>query len=300
MQFRTLQLQDRAVVQPLIDQAGCLASETSFATMLIWQDITHDLFCIRDGILFRRGTGTHRLRYAFPIGADDPSAALAAIRADAAEAGGLPEFDWLTAEQREQVALIFSDLPYSFSEQPELADYLYNTDDLAGLRGKKYHAKRNFVNRFSAEYDGRFRLCPITPDCLDAIWDFNRKWCTLEGYLPGHGGVASESCAIYRALANFEALEMSGQVLYVDNAIVAYSLASPISHRAADVHAEKALDDFVGAYAVINQATAQQLQAQQYPFINREEDLGLDGLRQAKASYHPAMRLMIWKARLNA
>lgn len=299
MQFRTLQLQDRAVVQPLIDQAGCLASEASFATMFIWQEMTRDLFCIQDGVLFRRGTGTRRLRYTFPIGASDPSDALAAIRTDAAEAGGLPEFDWLTEEQRKLVASVFSDLPYSFSEQPDLADYLYHTEDLAGLRGKKYHAKRNFVNRFSAEYAGHFRLCRMTPDLLDEIWAFNRKWCTLEGYLPGHGGVTSESCAIHRALANFEALEMSGQVLFVDNAIVAYSLASPISHCAADIHAEKALDDVVGAYAVINQATAQQLQEQQYSYINREEDLGLDGLRQAKSSYHPAMRLMIWNARVN-
>ena len=299
MQFRDLQLQDLPAVQQLADQTESLASDASFATMFIWKDQTHDLFCLRDGFLFRRGVADRRLRSYFPLGTGDVGAALDAIRADAAEAGGLPDFDQLTDRQCEMLRDAGPDLPYTFTAQPNLADYLYNASDLASLSGKKYHAKRNFVNRFEAEYSGRFEIRPITPDLLDAVWAFNRKWCALEGCLAGHSGVTSEACAIARALSNFEPLGLCGLALFVDGAVTAYSLASRISGLAADVHVEKALADVPGAYAVINRAMAQML-APQYAYLNREEDMGLDGLRQAKQSYHPVQQLMFSTARVTA
>ena len=281
---------------PLIEQSGCMACDASFVNMFIWKDIYHSLVCIRDGFLFRRGTGRSRFLYSYPLGGGNIGDALSLIRADAAEADGLPAFQGLTEEQCSVVAEVYQDIDYTFEKTPQWADYIYLSSDLASLRGKKYHSKRNFIHRFTAEYEGRYELREITADMFDDIWRFNLEWCAREGCMHGHNGVASESCAIRTALENYAALGLHGQVLYVDGAIVAYTFASHLLDTVADVHVEKALVSVTGAYAVINQSLAASL-APRYRYLNREEDMGIDGLRQAKASYHPALHLMRYSAR---
>ncbi len=281
---------------PLIERSGCMACDASFVNMFIWKNLYQSLICIRNGFLFRRGVGRSRLIYSYPLGGGDIADALSLIREDAAEAGGLPAFEGLTEEQCPVVAAVYKDINYTFEKTPQWADYIYHSSDLAALGGKKYHSKRNFINRFQAEYGGRYALKEITPDMLDELWRFNLEWCAREGCAHGHNGVGSESCAIRTAFSNYTALGLRGQALYVDGAIAAYTFASHLLDTVADVHVEKALASVTGAYAVINQALAAAL-APSYQYLNREEDMGLDGLRQAKASYHPAIHLMRYSAR---
>ena len=102
-------------------------------------------------------------------------------------------------------------------------------------------------------------------------------------------GLRTENCAIREVLRHREALSVRGGLIRADGRVAAFTFGSPINDKVFDIQVEKALPSFPGAYAVINQAFASTLTA--YPFLNRENDLDIEGLRKAKLSYHPAMVL---------
>ena len=164
-------------------------------------------------------------------------------------------------------------------------DYVYAIDDLADLKGKKYQPKRNHVNRFLAEYPDALIL-PLSEKTLPDAEALANRWYQRR---TAEEDAGMEHIALTRAFANWEALGMEGLVLYVGSQVVAMTMGSFLDEETVDVHFEKADTDYPGAYAVINRAFARHLR-EKYPglkYLNREEDMGLEGLRKSKLSYHP-------------
>ncbi len=294
MNFRQIELEDRELALPCIEAAGSMSCDTSFVNMFIWKNIYKSEICFENGFLFRRGVGAERFKYRFPLGGGDIFAALSAIEKDAGEAGRLPEFVGLTEDHCGVIEKAYPGVRYMFEKKPDWADYIYRASDLAELTGKKYHAKRNFINRFQQQYEGRYTLAEIRRDEFPEILEFTRIWCEKNGCIHDMD-LSRELCAVKTAFSYYEALGLVGLCLRLDGKVIAYTLASRLIKGVADVHFEKADSDIDGSYAVINNALARHL-AKEYVYINREEDLGLPGLRKAKASYHPEIHLMRYNA----
>ena len=201
------------------------------------------------------------------------------------------------------------------------SDYIYSAEGLATLAGNQYRKKRNHVSRFNRTY-GQFELRGITGENIADALDVEKRW--LKGDAADNAGDANENagaaprepsveqpcdcaeaawaersedeksrmaeyCAIVEALENFDALQMRGAVLYVEGKAVGMTMASEIAPGAWDIHFEKVIGEYAdnGGYAVINKMFAERLVADGAKFINREEDIGLEGLRKAKLSYYP-------------
>ena len=160
-------------------------------------------------------------------------------------------------------------------------DYLYRTEDLATLPGKNYHGKRGHIAAFSRAHDWTFEQ--LGADNRDEMVALSRAWCEEKGGCDH--SLADEACAIRRVLREPETFSLRGGMVRVEGRPVAFTLGSPISDKVFDIHVEKALSAFSGAYAVINREFAATLT--EYEFLNRENDMGLEGLRRAKRSYRP-------------
>ncbi len=213
------------------------------------------------------------------------------IFADALERGHKPHIVLLTNGQR---AILESMYParFDFVRSPENQDYIYLTKDLVTLQGKKFHAKRNHISKFYRNYtENHFETIDDTnkEDALKVVLD----WYKENNMNPDD---SEEVKAIREALDNMEAFQMQGAVLYVEEKPVAMTLGSEISDRVYDINFEKALKTYDGVYAVINNEFAQTLTA--YEYINREEDMGIEGLRKAKLSYNPVIILDRFNATL--
>ena len=158
-------------------------------------------------------------------------------------------------------------------------EYVYNQSDLALLVGKKYHAKRNHIAKFDKNYD--YEYIPVTENNLDMLAE-----CAEHLFNKIENSPREEYTAIQTAIEHFKELELRAAIIKVDGKYVAYSIGSSINENTADIHFEKADRDFEGSYAKINNCFAKNAFGDKL-FLNREEDLGIEGLRKAKLSYYP-------------
>jgi hypothetical protein len=167
-------------------------------------------------------------------------------------------------------------------EQPAQADYVYLCSDLANLSGNRYHRKKNHLNRFLKTYPG-YQYQEINQNNLDAVREFQKKW--YQEREDGEG-LQWENDAIRQALDNFTALDCEGAAIFIDGQVAAYSLGELLNSDTAVIHIEKGDLRITGSYVAINQMFCKN-RWQACRYINREQDLGLPGLKAAKTSYLP-------------
>jgi len=173
-------------------------------------------------------------------------------------------------------------------EDRDNADYVYERDALANLSGKKYHAKRNHLNRFREAFPNAVAR-PIDDAITPAVREFVAEWYATKRSENPNGDFRMEEIAIERALRDREVLGLEGLTVMDGDRILAMTFGSRLSYDTFDVHFEKARADVQGAYPAINCEFARYLR-EKYPevkYLDREEDMGLEGLRRAKKSYYP-------------
>ena len=225
--------------------------------------------------------------YPFPIGDGDVKAVLDAIIHDAGVRGLECRFVAMTAED---CAVLEELYPGKFSFHPDrtYCDYIYNISDLANLPGRKFQRKRNHLNRFRQNHPD-CRMVEITEDLLPQVKAMASLWYAQRTEQDPNTDFQMEQRALERAFEHWTELGLEGAVLMENGEILAMTAGSLLNENTFDVHFEKALESVDGAYAAINQAFSAHLQAK-YPFLcwlNREDDLGIPGLRKAKLSYCP-------------
>ncbi len=233
-------------------------------------------------ILFSHFHG--KTMYPYPVGRGDPKPALDAIMADARERGIPVRLSGLQEADMEDLERWYPG-QFRFHCGRDSYDYVYAIDDLADLKGKKYQPKRNHVNRFLNEYPDA-SILPLSEETLPDAQALAERWYQRRDPEEDAG---MEHVALKRALAGWKELGMEGLVLYAGSQVVAMTMGSFLDDETVDVHFEKADTDYPGAYAVINRAFARYIR-DKFPavkYLNREEDMGLEGLRKAKLSYHP-------------
>ena len=177
---------------------------------------------------------------------------------------------------------------FRFTADRDYADYLYLRSDLATLSGKRFQPKRNHVNKFKRTY-ANYAYTPITPDHIRECLLLEQEWCQAND-CDKQEGTGNERRALTYALEHFDELQLTGGILHVEGQIAAFSFGSPINQDTFGVHVEKADTRIEGAYAMINYEFANHV-PEQYTYLNREEDLGIEGLRKAKLSYQPTIIL---------
>lgn len=166
-------------------------------------------------------------------------------------------------------------------------DYVYRVEDLANLRGRRFHGKKNHVNRFERELKGRYEVVPMSSDQAEEavkLLEYVDSKKNVQGFESGM--LSMEAEALRDILPKFEQLNMEGVALRIDGKLQAYACGGPLGEHTIVEHIEKANTDFPGIYQKINQVFCQSVLGK-YELINREEDMGLEGLRKAKSSYKP-------------
>ena len=166
------------------------------------------------------------------------------------------------------------------------ADYVYESEKLATLSGKKLHGKRNHINKFKSLFEDRWSYESMTKDNLEECFQMALKWRT-ENDCEDDDEKRGEMCVALNSLRLFEELHLTGGVLRIDGKVVAFTIGEPICEDTYVVHIEKAYADVQGAYTMINQQFVEH-ECMNYKYVNREDDTGAEGLRKAKLSYRPA------------
>jgi hypothetical protein len=174
---------------------------------------------------------------------------------------------------------------YIIEEERDHFDYVYNVKDLIELKGRKYHDKKNRVNKFRSSYQYEYQT--LTPDLIDECLEFEDYWCEVRD-CEKYYGLNRERCAVLAMLKNLDALGITGGIIRVEGKIAALALGEKFLSDTFVIHVEKAAPDIPGLYQVINQEFLIN-EASDCRFVNREQDLGIEGLRNAKMSYNPAM-----------
>lgn len=187
--------------------------------------------------------------------------------------------------------------PGFFTCKPERDnyDYVYLAKDLIELKGRKFHNKKNHVNSFRKMYSN-YRYVPMTAEMTKQCIAFMNEWCEERGCVVGDS-LDCERKAIIEAMENFTALGFQGGAIYIDDKMAGFTYGERSNEDTAVIHVEKGRKEYKGVYGVINQEFCAQ-NFQDLTYINREEDMGIEGLRKAKESYHPIKMIEKYIVRL--
>ena len=291
--FQRLNIADKARYDEILMNCGHRGCEYTFVNLFLWG---RQKAAFQDGRLLLQSQFDRKSVYPFPVGQGDLKTALDAIIADARERG-IP--CCLTSLKPEECELIESLYPASFSFHMarDYFDYVYDINGLADLKGRKYQKKRNHLNGFrKANPDIAF--VPMEEADQTELTEMLEQWYERRMEANPDMDFHLEQLALGRAMQFRKELGMEGLVLMVEGKIAAFAMGSRMNEDTFDIHFEKALDE--AAYPAINQGFAAYLRDRhpELKWLDREDDMGLEGLRKAKLSYNPDMMIEKYWARL--
>jgi uncharacterized protein len=288
---RALQKEDKALLDGLFRARPPKISEFSFTNLFAWR-LTHPVLLSRvdDTLLMWRGQpGQGELLE--PVGQLDKNGIKKAF-AWSNCLGGENAFTKVSLESAQELASAWPEL--QMTEDRDNADYLYRSADLIELEGRNYDGKRNLIKKFKAEVDARY--LPMTSDLIAKCKALQDCWCEVRE-CSIHADLSAEDMAANVILDDWEVFNISGGVLLNDDKVIAFAVGEALSPGTAVVHVEKADPKFPGIYQTINQCFAADA-LRGFEFVNREQDLGVPGLRKAKLSYHPVDLVMKYTVEL--
>lgn len=282
--FHRLDLSQKESYEQILFSCPTRGCEYSFANLFLWG---------RQQAAFLHGCAAFfahfygRSVYPYPIGGGDRRAVIEEILKDAKDRGIPCRITNLCEEDRAELEQWFPG-EFLFRSDRDSFDYVYAIDDLADLKGRKFQKKRNHFNRFRAEHPD-YTLQPLTICNMDAAQHMVNDWYQTRIREDPHGDYLLENIAMARAFRNYASLGFEGLVLLDGGQVLAVTMGTRLSSDTFDIHFEKAREDVDGAYTAINCEFARYLRLKHpdLQFLDREDDLGLEGLRKAKLSYNP-------------
>lgn len=286
--------EDEDWINSCIAVSGTMASDASFANIyLLRNKYSTKISRYKDFIIRKYSGKGARCGYTFPLGKGDVAKALAEIEKDAKECGERLQFAFVTEEQKE---VLENAMParFCYSSDAGDSDYIYLRSELASLSGKAFHKKKNHFSKFVRTYPD-YKYYEIGACNIYDAQKVADAWY-YEHLQDEDASQLAEYKAIKEALDNFEELGLIGGVIYVNDSPCAMTIASKINENTVDVHFEKAVGEYAlnGGYAAINKLFSEKLDG--VTWLNREEDIGIEGLRKAKLSYRPKIMLKKYSA----
>lgn len=290
MSFRKLLVSDKEEYQKYFlsdKRKGC---EYTFACNFIWQDVYRSTFDIIENCYVAKTDRHGHNIYNLPLGEkeDIVKAIKAIIEIEGKNTVLRGILDYHIPFLREH----FCDM-FEFSYNRDESDYIYLSENLINLSGKKYQSKRNLIKRFNDNPDWCYE--EITRDNVGECINLNHIWCDDKNVAISED-MRIEIGACNTALAHFDVLDLKGGLIRREGKVVAYSIGEALTDDTFVVHFEKALD-IKGCYQTINNEFSKHNCAG-FKYINREEDAGEEGLRKAKLSYNPEIILHKYEAKI--
>lgn len=285
--FKRIELQDKDVITSYTMKSNRRNCDLSFSNLCSWGIIYNTQYAEYKGFLTFRFWSGGELAYMMPVGEGNLKEVIIAMILDARKEGQPFRMLGVCKGMQSDLETILPD-KFAYTTTRDNADYVYLRTDLATLKGKKFQSKRNFTNRFKREHPD-YEYSPITNENIAECLKLEEEWCKVND-CDQREGTGNERRALTFALTNFDKIGLMGGLIRIDGKIVAFSFGMPINHDTFGVHVEKADTSVDGAYAMINMEFAQHIH-EQYTYVNREEDLGIPGLRKAKLSYNPEILL---------
>lgn len=281
LEFRKIEREDMSRIKAILAMSDYRGCEYSFANNLAWHRLYKTYICIYKDFYISMSEADG-IYFTFPAGKGDYRELFGELK-KYSESRGYPLTVGSVDEERYRLlSELFPD-SFTLEKTPDSYDYIYNSADLRELPGKKYHKKRNHLKKIE-KYNYTYSALTEADfdDCIEfAAVHYNGR--------DGHEDESSvgEQLAIHTFFDNFDYLGLSGGVLRVDGRVAAFTVGERLNSDTLDVHIEKADTSIDGAYPAINNFYARQA-AEKLMYINREEDMGIEGLRKSKLSYYPA------------
>lgn len=282
IKFRKPELEDRVLVERYFRMDQTRSCEYTFANLYLWsRQYPVEFAVVGDMVVFRY---TQEQHFLFPRGDRANLRRTIDVLLQWCEEREVPFH--LTVVTKEQFALLDELYPGKFTIEyyRDAADYVYETEKLISLSGKKYHGKKNHLNKFQRLYQD-WSYEPVGPDNVEECFRMAQDWRRSNGCEEDPEKNA-EMCVTLNALRLHSELGLRGGLIRAGGRVVAFSIGEPVSDDTMVVHIEKAYADVQGAYTIMNQQFLAH-EAAQYRYVNREDDAGDEGLRRAKESYHP-------------
>jgi len=308
MTFHHLSLSDREAMQAVTLHSGRRNCNYTFANLVGWQFWYYTEVCVLEKAVVLRYTYDGQRAY---MVCTSEALSLELIEALFDDSNGNLTLIGLEDTQVAPLSARLSQFSISIEPARDQYDYIYRRTDLATLHGKHLDAKRNHIHRFRAEHPD-FEYRPLTPELFDEcrrlteIWQGDKAAIKREQsqvylssaeheqarteFKSASDTIDVEKQVMETIFSNWDALGMIGGSIFVDGHMVAFTYGAAVTTDTLDVCVEKADRHVEGTFAIINQQFAEHL-PEQYIYLNREEDMGIPGLRQAKLSYHPEILL---------
>ena len=285
LEFRDIDISDKDRITCALRASDFRGCEYSFANNMAWKRLGDSKIAFYKDFYLCAAFMGGQPRFVLPSGSGDYSDVISEMR-DFSERSGFPLV--ITNVTNEGLAMLneLFEGQFTFSPDRDGWDYIYNSSDLISLSGRKYHGKRNHLSAFS-KLGAEFSL--MTEKDFDDCITFGAVTYNNKAELSDHSMIA-EQYAINTFFSYFRELSLKGGVVRKDGKIIAFTLGEGLNSDTFCIHIEKADTEHNGIYAGINNCFAKAAAAD-YKYINREEDMGIEGLRKSKLSYHPAFLL---------
>lgn len=293
LEFRNIQLSDKEWIDESLKMSDFKGCEYSFANNIAWRRLGNAKISRFEDFYICASFLEETPAFFFPAGKGDYRKLFHEFYEFSSSMDKPLIIQSVSRENIEMFRELYGDC-FEVESDEGGYDYIYNADDLINLSGKKYHSKRNHLARFNENNWGYEEISDKNMDeCIElSVNLYNDKM----GYT--NRSSVLEQLAIHTFFDNFDYLGLKGGVIRINNKVVAFCIGEKINSDTMCIHIEKALPDIQGAYTAINNEFAKR-EAKDCRYINREEDLGIEGLRKAKKSYHPCFLLEKHKITFN-
>ena len=300
--WRDITLEDKASIEDKICASGCHGADYGFANLFIWRKAYRPKIAFCDNRLL---VGMPQWNvYAYPKGDGEIRNSIELLLDEAHSLGSKLRIRGLTDKTLEEFLPLYGDR-FEIIEDRDNADYIYTSAKLCDLLGRHLSSKRNHIKHFERNGPWEFHKiaagsCGVFTSCEDGTCGRLSSIAEAKAFVDefykekNDPDLADEAGAIEEMFEHYETLGFLGGMLYQNGEPVAFTAGTKLDNEVFDTHFEKALPGVEGAYTMVNREFARLVRAE-YPDIvafNREEDMGIEGLRKAKLSYHPDILLM--------
>ncbi|MBP0979201.1 MAG: DUF2156 domain-containing protein [Oscillospiraceae bacterium] len=289
--YKSLEIKDKSWIDQIIKQANIMSSDYAFVNNFLWKDFL-ELDLVDNKNFF--SVFSNRLNsYLFPL-LKDPEIdsdnriikIINLLKQDAEKKNIRFKLFGLTIETKTLLNRLFHN-KFEYILRKDMSDYIYNIKDLITLRGKKYHSKRNLVSQFKTKYYN-WEYKSLNKDLLKSCLEVNKEWISHKKR--DDDILSYESNLASLAFKYFDELDLFGGAILVNKKIIGFSISYEINNLVIDNVIEKSLVEYKGVYNILCQQFLNNIH-DNYIYINREEDLGLENLRKAKLLLHPFLIL---------
>ncbi len=286
LDFAEISINDKAIFDRYLKQYNPQVSELTFSNLFMWRNFYRLRYAQAEDVLYVISVPEKGEPFAFmPIGAGDGDGLEKALE-ELMNYFRCKGWELRLKRVPEEELGRFTGLEkykMEYDLDRDNSDYLYLAEDLYRLSGKKFDGKRNHINKFKKQHE--FEYVPLSPQYLEECLRIMDEWCA-ERDCDEHRGLYCEKLANTELLNNMEALGYKGALIKVDGRFEAFTAGEMLNGDTAVIHIEKATGKIQGLYTLINQQFCEK-EWKEAKYINREQDLGLEGLRKAKLSYNP-------------